>query len=240
MLCLVGLDEHAASTARSGTASWPARSNRTRPPAERPRPAPASPTAAQRNGAGGAPSRARPAIRGGGQKTEGMPANQPQGDDLGRRSRTEFPPGIIGMTEKPEGVLLRYNTEQPGVGAARGPDPAEVVGSDARSGPVPEHARARSTPRSISSVRPRYCLAQPPPNEVARFQLGQGRLVLTAASSGTAVRGPVRRQEHPDHSPRREHGRSRADQPVRARRPRFGGFGAQDLRLGRKPGPRGG
>ena len=90
---------------------------------------------------------------------------------------TSLPAGAVGKAEKPDGVLLRYNTATRCLGQIDGRDPPEGAGPTLESAPVSFDDRAwqgeggaRGRDRSLGP----HAL----PKQAAHLSLSQGRLVL--------------------------------------------------------------
>ncbi len=96
--------------------------------------------------------------------------------------RADLPPGVIGMTEKTEGVLLRYNTQERKWEQLV--DPTPLKSQDRMLGLDPFRSTLAVGQAKIDLVGETEVLfGAAPPNESARFQLAQGRVVLRGASS---------------------------------------------------------
>jgi hypothetical protein len=117
-------------------------------------------------------------------KTEGAPetasTSEPVKDAV---PRSDLPPGVIGMTEKTEGVLLRYNTERRDWDQLV--EPTALKSQDRMLGLDPFRSTLALGQARVDLVgEAEVLMGTAPPNEAARFQLAQGRLVLHGASSG--------------------------------------------------------
>jgi len=96
--------------------------------------------------------------------------------------RPDLPPGVIGMTEKAEGVLMRYNTERREWDQLV--DPTALKSQDRMLCLDPFRSTLALGQAKVDLVgETEVLLGAAPPNEAARFQLAQGRLVLRGASS---------------------------------------------------------
>jgi hypothetical protein len=100
--------------------------------------------------------------------------------------RTDLPPGVIGMTEKTDGVLLRYNTEKREWEQLV--DPTPLRSQDRMLSLDPFRSTLSVGQAKIDLVGETEVLfSSAPPNEAARFHLAQGRLVLHPASSAMPI-----------------------------------------------------
>jgi hypothetical protein len=97
-------------------------------------------------------------------------------------ARSDLPPGVIGVTEQTQGVLLRYNTERREWEQLV--DPTQLKSQDRMLGLDPFRSTLSFGQAKVDLVgETEVLLGAAPPNESARLQLAQGRLVLRTASS---------------------------------------------------------
>jgi hypothetical protein len=109
-----------------------------------------------------------------------MPAGSEPATEGG--ARADLPPGTIGRTEKPEGVLLRYSPERREWEQLT--DATALKPQDRLLELDPFRSSLVLGPARMDLVGETEVLfSVPPPNESARFQLAQGRLVLHGAAS---------------------------------------------------------
>jgi hypothetical protein len=96
-------------------------------------------------------------------------------------SKTEYPPGIIGMTEKTEGVLLRYSPDQRGWEQLVEPTPLKR--EDRLLGLDPFRSTLACGSTKVDLVgETELVLGSPLPDKAVRFQLGQGRVAVHGAN----------------------------------------------------------
>ncbi len=108
-----------------------------------------------------------------------LPAGEPSKDT---GPRPDLPPGIIGMSEKAEGVLLRYSTERRDWEQLV--DPTPLKPQDRMLSLDPFRSTLVLGQAKIDLIGETEVLfSVAPPNAAARFHLAQGRLVLHAGTS---------------------------------------------------------
>jgi hypothetical protein len=96
-------------------------------------------------------------------------------------AKTEYPPGIIGMTEKTEGVLLRYSPDQRGWEQLVEPTPLKR--EDRLLGLDPFRSTLACGSTKVDLVgETELVLGSPLPDKAVRFQLGQGRVAVHGAN----------------------------------------------------------
>jgi hypothetical protein len=118
-------------------------------------------------------------------KAEAEPEKPPGGEpgkDKEASVKPEMPPGVIATAEKPDGVLLRYSTDRREWEQLVEPTPLRP--QDRLLSLDPFRSRVALGAAKMDLVgETEVVLSSAPPNEAARFQLAQGRVVLRGGSS---------------------------------------------------------
>jgi hypothetical protein len=115
-------------------------------------------------------------------KTEEAPEKDAASGSSKESEKPDLPPGVIGTTEKADGVLLRYSTDRREWEQLV--DPTQLKPQDRILSLDPFRGRLVLGAARIDLVGETDVLfGSAPPSESARFHLAQGRVVLRAGSS---------------------------------------------------------